>query len=306
MDLERELVLPTRRAAADLEDADRAADEPAQEVGAVLDVDRRQRGVALHRVEGERGGRQGALLHPDLGRRDDPVQLADQVAGEIDEMAPDPDERPAARAARLELPRARDARVVAPVLQERGPELPDVAQAAFPDQARDEGDGRDLAVVEVHGVDDARRLRRPAHPLGVGRGVRQGLLAEDVLAGRRRRDRHRGVQEVGRGDADHVDVGARDERLPVRRPFLEAEPLGGGPGERGVGLGYPAEADLRKLGGEVRRRAGVGEGVETGDAARADQPHVDGLHAASFPSARPSAIVWIASARPAQRRARRT
>ena len=51
------------------------------------------------------------------------------------------------------------------------------------------------------------------HPLRLGGGQRQRLLAQDVLAGPGRGDRPLGVEVVGQRDVDGVDVRVGEERL---------------------------------------------------------------------------------------------
>ena len=107
-----------------------------------------------------------------------------------------------------------------------------------PDPARaDELPHRDPGRVEavherLHQV-DAGGLAGGDHPLGVGRGHRQRLLAQDVLAGTGRGDRPLGVEVVGQRDVDGVDLGVGQERLvravstagsPARRRPSAASP----------------------------------------------------------------------------------
>ena len=209
-------------------------------------------------------------------------------------MAAHPGERAGAGTRGRELPRARQSRLVPPVLEEDPAELPDLADAALAEQPRDEPHRGDLAVVEVDGVDDAGRRRGPVHALALGGGGGQRLLAEHVLARRGGRDRHRRVQEVGRDDADEVHVRARHDLFPVGGPRLEAQPRGGRLREGLVDVGQPDEADLGDLGTAVGPRAGVRDGVRARDASCADQADADGRvprHAASSDVARVSRMV---------------
>ena len=64
------------------------------------------------------------------------------------------------------------------------------------------------------------------HPLGVGRGQGQRLLAQDVLAGPRRGDRPLGVEVVRERDVDGVDLRVGEERLVGAVDARDPVPLG--------------------------------------------------------------------------------
>ena len=53
------------------------------------------------------------------------------------------------------------------------------------------------------------------HPLRFGSAARQRLFGHDMLTGLQRGHGHGHMQVVGRGDADHVDIIAREHLLPV-------------------------------------------------------------------------------------------
>ena len=250
--------------------------EPAEHVGAVVHVDRRGRGLAAHRLEGAGRPRDRALRDPGRRRRGDPLELAHQVPRQVDHVAAHPGERAGAGARGGELPRARQSRLVPPVLEEDPAELPDLADAALAEQPGDEPHRGDLAVVEVDGVDDTGRRRGPVHALALGGGRGQRLLAEYVLARPGGRDRHRGVEEVGRDDADEVHVRARHDLFPVGGPRLEAQPRGRRLREGLIDVGQLDEAHLGDLGTAVGPRAGVRDGVRARDASCADQADANG------------------------------
>ncbi len=93
---------------------------------------------------------------------------------------------------------------------------------------------RDVAVGEVHHGDEAGGLGRPGHLVRLGVIFRQRLLAHDMLARRKQRQRRRMVRPVGR------HVGRRVETVPGDRVIQRGEDvgnavlLGEGPGARGV------------------------------------------------------------------------
>jgi hypothetical protein len=77
-----------------------------------------------------------------------------------------------------------------------------------------------------------RSAARPAarHHLGLLDGVRERLLAQNVLAGLERGDGDLRVRVARRADVDKVHVVAAQEHPPVRLDRAPAQPLGGGPG----------------------------------------------------------------------------
>ena len=105
----------------------------------------------------------------------------------------------------------------------------DEAHGADPAR-RDPGPGlehhRVVAVDERHGGDAVRGVRGGEDPLGLGGGRRERLLADDVLAGRERRRRQRGVQVVRRADVDDVDA-VRGHRLLGRAVGVRHAEAGG-------------------------------------------------------------------------------
>ena len=102
--------------------------------------------------------------------------------------------------------------------------MPDLAELARLDHLPREAHGRDEAVVEraqvlhaggVHSLPDVVAL------VGV---APERLLADDVLAGFRRRDRRLGVQGVRADVVEEPDAVVRDQLVPVRRRVLVAVP----------------------------------------------------------------------------------
>ena len=66
------------------------------------------------------------------------------------------------------------------------------------------------------------------HPLRVGRGHGQRLLAQDVLAGPSRGERPLGMEVVRQRDVDDIDVGVGEERLVRAVGGRDAELVGDG------------------------------------------------------------------------------
>ena len=97
-------------------------------------------------------------------------------------------------------------------------------------RSRDRDPRRVLAVHERLHQQDARLPAGVDHPLRLGRGHRERLLAQDVLAGPGRRDRPLGVEVVRQRDVDGVDVRVGQQRLVravrARDPELAGDPAG--------------------------------------------------------------------------------
>ena len=97
-----------------------------------------------------------------------------------------------------------------PVLEVAAGDEPDVAEPAVGDELADVLVERVEADVEVDRVDEAAPRGQPRRARAtLGRGHRQRLLADDVLAGGEDRLRLREVEVVGRGDVDDVDASGR-------------------------------------------------------------------------------------------------
>src|SRR5205085_11532796 len=108
--------------------------------------------------------------------------LADEVAGEVDDVGAEVAERARAGLVGMEAPGV-ERRVVAPVLEVAAAEVTDLAQLARLDQLAREAYRRHEAVVERAQVLDARRgdlLPDSMALLGI---ASERLLADDVLAG---------------------------------------------------------------------------------------------------------------------------
>ncbi len=101
-----------------------------------------------------------------------------------------------------------------PVLQIGAVIVVNIADAPIFDQFLGVGDGRHTAIIEIHHVQYTRLLDGLQHLLGLSKIVRQGFLADDVLASLGGGDDHGMMEITGRGDVDHVDVFAFDHPLP--------------------------------------------------------------------------------------------
>ena len=154
--------------------------------------------------------------------------------------------------------------VVAPVA---AVEVVDLAQVSLGDELGELGHGGVAAVGEADGGDDAGLLLGRGHGAGVLQGVRQGLLAQDVLA---RADHGLGdlaVQGVAHHDGDDVDAGVVGHVAPVGDGSLVAVALGGVRGEGLVGVGDGGQADLGQA--QVEDGAHLAPGVGVGGAGHA-------------------------------------
>ena len=148
-------------------------------------------------------------------------------------------ERARARLVRLEAPGV-ERRVVAPVLEVAAAEVPDLAELAGVDQLAGEAHGGHEAVVEAAQVLDAGGGDALPDLVALVRVAAERLLAEDVLARLRRRDRRLGVERVRAAVVEERDARIGHEVVPVGRPALVAEALG----HRGDGLLVaPGDAD---------------------------------------------------------------
>ncbi len=141
------------------------------------------------------------------------VDLADEVAREVDDVGREVAERPRAGGRAVEAPDLGGR--VAPVLQVAAAEVTELAELAGVDQLAREAHGRDEAVVERAQVLDAGR-RDAAPDLVALVGVApERLLADDVLARFRRGDRRRGMHAFGPRLSRSPIAGSDDEVLPV-------------------------------------------------------------------------------------------
>ena len=174
-----------------------------------------------------------ALL--DEGLLDRAHDLGHLVAGDearhVDDVRVEVAMRARTREITLEAPQQR--RVwPAPVLQVRRAHVEDAPEAPLLDQpVRERHRGAATIVVPDEGAHAllGGGARGEHHLLRVGERAGERLLARDMLAGLEARDRHLGVEMVRRRDIDELDLGVREQVLPVHGRVLPA-PLGG---ERG-------------------------------------------------------------------------
>ena len=201
VDLPLEGVAPAEREAGRLDRPDRAA----------LELDRR-----LERVVDAPPGQERVDEPGDRG------DLADEEAGEVDDVGAEVAERAGAGLVGLEPPGV-EARVVAPVLEVAAAEVADLAELAGLDQLPRQPHRRHEAVVEAAEVLDARRLDALPDLVALRRVAAERLLAEDVLARLGGRDRRLGVERVRAAVVEEGDPRIGDEVVPVGRPALVAE-----------------------------------------------------------------------------------
>src|SRR5699024_12027276 len=106
-----------------------------------------------------------------------------------------------------------------------------------------------------------RPVCRGNHGLGIGDGVGQRLLAQDVLAGRQQGLDDLPVQGVRDDDADDVDVLGVDDVVPVGVMAGVAEALSGRGGEVCGDIADGDEFYRREFGGSCGGRRAPGGGV---------------------------------------------
>src|SRR5882672_1013148 len=253
VDLEAAEVLAAAGEAGRLHRADRA----------VLELDGRDEGVVDVDLAHALAVEPRALLDEGLGHGADGLDLADEEAGEVDQVCAEVAE--GARAGDLLLEAPDVGRVVVrhhPLLQVDRAEVVDAAELSGLDEVVGEPDGRDEAVVERGLVLDLGFPGGVPHGLGFFRGAREGFLAEDVLAGLDGGDGRLGVGVVGAAVVDELDVLVAEHVLPLEVMLLVAVALL----RLGDGL-FVAAADGDQLGdgdrgihhvGELLVRVGVG------------------------------------------------
>ena len=132
--------------------------------------------------------------------------------------------------------------VVAPVA---AVEVVDLAQVALGDEFGELGHSGVAAVGEAHAGDDAGFFLGLGHGAGALERVRQGLLAQDVLAGLDEGLGDLAVQGVAHHDGDDVNVRVLSHCPPVVHGALVAVALSGVLGEGEVGVGDGVQTDLR-------------------------------------------------------------
>ena len=168
--------------------------------------------------------------------------------------------------------------VVTPVLQVATAEVADLTELPRLDDLPREPDRRHEPVVEGAHVTDAGRGHRLPDLVALVRVTSERLLADDVLARLRRRDRRLGVQRVRPTVVEQSDPLVRDEIAPVGGRVLPAVAT-----RRLADCLLVAARDPDQLGLERRRPGDVGdlpERVRMGLAHEgvAEHPHADRRH----------------------------
>ena len=149
------------------------------------------------------------------------LDLADQVAGQVDDVRAEVAER--ARTRRPSLSKRQSVVVGgAPLLQVGAAEVGDLAELAGLDDLAGEPDGRHEAVVEGAHVLDAGGLDALPGLVRLGRVAPQRLLADHVLARLGGGDRRLGVQVVRPGVVEQLHAVVGHERAPVGDVLGEA------------------------------------------------------------------------------------
>ena len=185
---------------------------------------------------------QGEVGVDGVGRAEEAEGLVDEVGAEVVPQATAGDRGLA--------PALADLRAEA---VEAGFERQDLAERAIGDEAAQREEvGVPAAVVE-HREDAAGARGETGEPLRLGQCEREGLVDDDVPAGRERPAGEVGVGVVRRGDDDEVEVGSRQDGVGVRQ-----------------------DRRVRQVGphlGRVARR----DGSEAQAGRGGDQGHVEGL-----------------------------
>ena len=178
----------------------------------------------------------------------DLVDLADEVAGEVDDVSCEIAERARAGLGAIEAP---DLGVgIAPVLEVAPAEVADLAELAGVDQLPCEPNGRDEAVVERAQVLYAGRGDTPPDLEALVRVAAERLLADHVLPRLRGGDRGLRMERVRSEVVEELDTRVGHDLLPRRRPALEAV------APRGLGHGLLVPAGDRYELRHERRRPG--------------------------------------------------
>ncbi len=173
---------------------------------------------------------QRTLPYEGLGEGGDPGQpLACHVLGEVHDVRAEVAERAGAGVLPAQPPGQRELGVDQPVLKVRHPHVPQSAEPPLGHHPAGQRGRGHPAVVEA----DHRQLAAlpglfggPDHGLGLLDGVREGLLAQDVLARGQRGDGYLGVAVARGADVDEVDVVPGDQRTPVGLGRRPAVPVG--------------------------------------------------------------------------------
>ena len=154
------------------------------------------------------------------------LDLAVEEAREIDDVGHQVAESARAGFLGMEAPRVeRD--VVAPVLQIAAAEVAYLAELAGLDHLARETDRRHKAIVERAHVLDAGRGDAAPDVVALAGVAAERLLANDVLAGLRCRDRRLGVERVRAAVVEEPDSLVGDEVPPVAGRILPAVTSGG-------------------------------------------------------------------------------
>ena len=193
-----------------------------------------------------------AARHERLRHRRRALDLADEVAGEVDHVRAEVAERARARLGLVEAPDV--ALGGAPLLEVGAAEVLDLAQLAGLDDLAREPHRRHEAVVEGAHVLDAGRLDALPGLVGLVGVAPERLLADHVLAGLGGRDRRLGVEVVRAGVVEQLDAVVGDDRPPVGD--VVAEPVAA----RGLGdRRLVAPRDRHELRQQRRRPRHVGQ-----------------------------------------------
>ncbi len=116
---------------------------------------------------------------------------------------------------KLALPIKEDVGISHEILIHFDADMIDRTDGALAQERPDVLHDRVLDIVIAKDGNLAGALRRFQHPLGIGIGRRHRLFAPDMLAGFEGCNRHLGVELIGSGDGNDVDLWIGDQRPPV-------------------------------------------------------------------------------------------
>ena len=157
------------------------------------------------------------------------------------------------------------------------PHRMDPADRPFGQQFSDVADERVLDVIVPQDRHPARSSRRFGHALGIGKGGSHWFFAPDMLAGPERGDGHFGVEGIGRGYGNNINIGVGDQLAPVACRFGKAQRRGLLCRQIGIGFGEVDKTGALDI-AEDRRDGVPGERVALAHIAGSDEADAEGCH----------------------------
>jgi hypothetical protein len=208
---------------------------PAEENGGVRDIH------AAHFADALRPGK-GAFGDKGMDEAADFLELADEIAGEVNEMGVDVAMDAAAAGGSAQAPVLGKIGVGQTFLGVARAKMEEPPERAFGEHPFSEGDGRDATVVVANHVDGFGFLGGGEHLLALLQMQAEGFFAEDVLAVFQGGDGDFRMGIGGRGDVHDINEGRFNNLVPIGGGVLPAELEAGG-----VDVGGVAAADSVKL-----------------------------------------------------------